>query len=140
MLQNFPVLYYLLASVLLYWLMLLFASLYHAKGWTWPGMLVAVGSRDKMPERSVTMARADRAAKNMTENLIIFSIVALTSVVTGAGGKQTLLGAQIFFFARLVYWPLYLSGVAYLRTLIWLVSLSGVALIAAAIFQIRLIG
>jgi uncharacterized MAPEG superfamily protein len=139
MLQNFPVLYYLLASVLLYWVMLLFASLYHAKGWTWPGMVLAIGSRDKMPDRSVPMARADRAAKNMGENLIIFTAVALTSVVAGAAGKQVLLGAQIFFFSRIIYWPLYLSGVAYLRTLVWSVSLIGVALIALATLQITII-
>ncbi len=134
MLQNFPVLYYLLASVLLYWLMLLFASLYHAKGWTWPGMVLAVGSRDKMPERTLMMARADRAAKNMAENLLIFAIVTLTAVIVGAPRETTLLGGQIFFTARLIYWPLYLSGVKYVRTLIWAVALGGVAIIASAFF------
>ncbi len=134
MLQNFPVLDYLLASVLLYWLMLLFASLYHAKGWTWPGMVLAVGSRDKMPERTLMMARADRAAKNMAENLLIFAIVTLTAVIVGAPRETTLLGGQIFFTARLIYWPLYLSGVKYVRTLIWAVALGGVAIIASAFF------
>lgn len=132
MLQQNPILYYLLASVLLYWVMLLFASLYHAKGWTLPGMGLAVGSRDKMPERTVVMARADRAAKNMSENLIIFTAVALTAVVSGAPKAQTLLGAQIFFFARVIYWPLYLTGVPWLRTAVWAVSLTGVLIIAIA--------
>jgi|JI10StandDraft_1071094.scaffolds.fasta_scaffold145115_3 uncharacterized MAPEG superfamily protein len=140
MLQQNPILYYLLASVLLYWVMLLFASLYHAKGWTLPGMGLAVGSRDKMPERTVVMARADRAAKNMNENLVIFTAVALTAVVTGTAGRQVLLGAQIFLISRIIYWPFYLSGIAYLRTLIWSISLVGIAMIAAAILQIRLIG
>lgn len=134
MLQNFPVLYYLLASVLLYWLMLLFASLYHAKGWTWPGMLLAVGSRDKMPERTLMMARADRAAKNMAENLLIFAIVALAAVIIGAPREKTLLGAQIFLGARIVYWPLYLAGVKYLRTLVWAIGLGGIAIIASTFF------
>ncbi len=140
MLQNFPVLYFLLASVLLYWVMLLFASLYHVKGWTWPGMLLAFGSRDKLPDRTLTMARADRAAKNMGENLIIFTAVALTAVVAGAAREQTTLGAQIFFYSRVIYWPLYLSGVAYFRTLIWAISLAGIALIALASLQIKIVG
>ena len=39
------------------------------------------------------------------------------------------LGATIFFWARLVYWPVYLAGIVYLRTLIWFVSLFGLFLI-----------
>ena len=120
--------------MLLYWVMLLFASLYHAKGWTWPGMVIAVGSRDKMPERTLMMARADRAAKNMAENLLIFAIVTLTAVIVGAPRETTLLGGQIFFAARLIYWPLYLSGIKYVRTLVWAVALGGVAIIAAGFF------
>ena len=84
MLHNFPVLYYLLASTLLYWLMLMYASLAHARGWTMPGMLLALGNRDKMPDRSAAVARADRAAKNMGENLLIFAVVALAAVSIGA--------------------------------------------------------
>jgi uncharacterized MAPEG superfamily protein len=134
MLHNFPVLSYLLASVLLYWVMLLFASLYHAKGWTWPGMMLAVGNRDKMPERTLMMARADRAAKNMAENLLIFAIVTLTAVIVGAPRDTTLLGGQIFFAARVIYWPLYLSGVKYARTLIWAIGLGGISIIASTLF------
>jgi uncharacterized MAPEG superfamily protein len=42
---------------------------------------------------------------------------------------QAALGATIFFWARLVYWPVYLAGIVYLRTLIWFVSLFGLFLI-----------
>ena len=93
-----------------------------------------------MPERTHLMARADRAAKNMTENLLIFAVVAVIAVIAGAPREQTLLGGKIFFFARLLYWPLYLAGVAWLRTMTWAVALIGVALIAAGIFQIKIIG
>lgn len=134
MLQNFPILSYLLASTLLYWLMLMYASLAHARGWTMPGMILALGNRDKMPERSAAIARADRAAKNMGENLLIFAIVALAAVSIGAPRDKVLLGGQIFFFARLLYWPVYLVGIPYLRTLIWAAALGGVALIIAAFF------
>lgn len=134
MLQNFPILYYLLASTLLYWLMLMYASLAHARGWTVPGMILALGNRDKMPERSVAIARADRAAKNMSENLLIFAIVALAAVLIGAPRDKVLLGGQIFFFARLLYWPVYLVGIPYLRTLVWAVALGGVAVITMSFF------
>lgn len=135
MLQNFPVIYYLLSSTLLYWLMLMYASLAHARGWTMPGMLLALGNRDKMPDRSAAVARADRAAKNMGENLLIFAVVALAAVAIGAPRDKVLLGGQIFFFARLAYWPVYLIGIPYLRTLIWAIALGGVAIIAASFFN-----
>ena len=134
MLQNFPVIYYLLASTLLYWLMLMYASLAHARGWTIPGMLLALGNRDKMPDRTAALGRADRAAKNMGENLLIFAIVALAAVSIGAPREKVLLGGQIFFFARLLYWPVYLVGIPYLRTLVWAVALGGVAVITMAFF------
>ena len=38
-------------------------------------------------------------------------------------------GATVFFWARLVYWPVYVAGIIYLRTLIWFVSLFGLFLI-----------
>lgn len=134
MLQNFPVVYYLLASALLYWLMLLFASMAHARGWTIPGFLLALSNRDKMPDRTVMVARADRAAKNMAENLLLFAIVALTAVSIGAPREKTVLGAQIFLAARIIYWPLYLSGVAYFRTLVWAIGLVGIGIIVLSFF------
>ena len=134
MLQNFPILYYVLASTLLYWLMLLFASLAHARGYTIAGFLLAVGNRDNMPNKTVFMARADRAAKNMAENLLIFAIVALASVSVGGKRDLAVLGAQIFLLARLIYWPVYLAGIRYLRTAIWGVALGGVALTAFSMF------
>lgn len=132
MLNNFPVIYYLLASTLLYWLMLMYASLAHARGWTMPGMLLALGNRDKMPDRSAAVARADRAAKNMGENLLVFAIVALAAVSIGAPRDKVLLGGQIFFFARVIYWPVYLIGIPYLRTAVWAVALSGIGIIVLA--------
>lgn len=129
MLQNFPILYYLLGSTLLYWLMLLFASLSHSRGYTTAGFLLALGNRDNMPERTAFMARADRAAKNMGENLLIFAIVALASVSVGGQRDLALLGAQIFLFARLAYWPIYLAGIKYVRTVVWGIALAGVGLV-----------
>jgi uncharacterized MAPEG superfamily protein len=68
----------------------------------------------------------------MVENLAMF--VALLAAVHFAGkaGEQATLGANIFFWSRLAFWPCYLAGIHYLRTAIWLVSLLGMVLIAAA--------
>jgi len=50
----------------------------------------------------------------------------------GGGGKtndMTLLGAQIFFWARLVYALVYIAGISWLRTGVWAVSVVGLAMI-----------
>lgn len=137
MLEKNPALLYLLYATLLYWFMLLFASLTHAKGWTVPGMKIAFGNRDNLPAEPAWVARAHRAARNMGENLLIFAIVVLVAAVAGAPKDTVLTGAQIFFFARLVYFPIYVGGVSYVRTLIWAVALGGVAIIAGATLSLR---
>jgi hypothetical protein len=43
--------------------------------------------------------------------------------------RATLLGAQIFFWARLAYAVAYIAGIPWLRTGVWFVSLIGLAII-----------
>src|SRR5262245_10267063 len=122
----------LVASALLTWLMLGTASLLRSKGWTTPGMRIAFGNRDDVPEPSPLAGRADRAAGNMLENLAIFTALIVAVQISGKTSAQTQLGANLFFWARLAYWPCYLAGIIYLRTAIWLVSIIGLAMLVAA--------
>ena len=48
--------------------------------------------------------------------------------MAGKGG-QAATGATVFFWARLVYWPVYMAGIIYLRTAVWFVSIIGIAMI-----------
>jgi uncharacterized MAPEG superfamily protein len=122
--------HYLLLSALLLWVMLLSASLIRARAWTPPGLRVAFGNRDDVPEPSPVAARADRAARNMLENLVLFVAVLAAAYFSGALSERTVLGAAIFFWARLAYFGIYLAGIKYLRTLTWAVALGGIGLIA----------
>lgn len=128
-------LHYLVLSALLCWVQLVSASLMKARGWTPAGMKVAFGNRDQVPEASPASARADRAAKNMLENLVLFTAVVAAARLAGAPAATITLGAQIFFFARVVYWFVYVAGITYLRTAIWTVSCAGMLLIGAAVFR-----
>ncbi|WP_162435886.1 MAPEG family protein [Pseudoxanthomonas koreensis] len=47
----------------------------------------------------------------------------------GRGGEASALGVQLYLWARLVYVPLYLSGVPYVRSLVWAVAMAGLALV-----------
>jgi len=61
----------------------------------------------------------------------LFAAVVLAAVAVGNTNSMTLLGAQLFFYARIAYAVCYLGGIKWLRTASWLVSIVGVALILA---------
>ena len=73
--------------------------------------------------------RALRAHHNMLENLVLFAALVLIAVVSGKTNSTSLLGAQIFVWARLAYALVYLAGIPWLRTLTWLVSIVGLVII-----------
>ena len=73
--------------------------------------------------------RAARAHHNMLENLVLFAALVLVAVAAGKTNSTTLLGAQIFVWARLAYALIYLAGIPFLRTAAWLVSIIGLVII-----------
>ena len=122
----------LVYSVLLAWLMLMVASLARVRGHTPAGMMLAFGNRHNLPEPSAAAARADRAAKNMLENLVLFATLVLAAHAVGVAIDRLALPARLFFYARVVYFPLYVAGIPYLRTAAWTVGVVAMAMIAAA--------
>ena len=125
-------LHYLALSAVLAWVMLISASLLRSRGWTPAGTKLAFGNRDDLPEPSALAGRADRAARNMLEGLLLFT--ALIAAVR-LGGKSAPAGAAaLFFWSRVLYFGVYLAGIPYLRTAVWIVSIVALARIAAAAF------
>ena len=123
----------LIWSAILAFLMLATASVLRARSWTPEGMQIAFGNRDNLPPPTRLAARADRAARNMLEGLVLFTAAVAAVAINGSPTAQSQWGAIIFFWSRLVYWPCYLAGIVYLRTAIWLVSVVGLALVASAV-------
>jgi uncharacterized MAPEG superfamily protein len=121
----------LVGSTILTFVMVMSASLMKAKAWTPSGLKVAFGNRDDVPEAPPVAGRADRAAKNMLEGMVFFIGALCAARFAGKGGEAAL-GATVFFYARLVYWFVYLAGVPYLRTGVWFTSIAGVALVLKA--------
>lgn len=93
------------------------------------GLPTLAGNREGMPEITGWAGRAARAHRNMLENLALFAALVLVAVAAGRTNGTTLLGAQIFFWARLVYALVYLAGIPWLRTGVWAVSVIGLLLI-----------
>ena len=95
---------------------------------------VLAGNRENVPALTGWALRAQRAHVNMLESLVVFAVFVLVADAAGRLNETTALGAQVFFWARIVYAVVYVIGVPWLRTLIWLVSVVGLLMILSQIF------
>ncbi len=90
-------------------------------------------SRDKPTAPSGVMAgRATRALANYVENLVPFAALDLALIVTQQSGG---IWPTVWILARIVYLPLYLLDVIYVRSVAW-----GVGLVAMLMMLARLAG
>ena len=121
-------------SAILAWLTLMTASYVRNRGWTHAGRRCALGNRDDVPEPTPLAGRADRAARNTLENLVLFTALLAAVHFAGKAGARSELGANLFFWGRLAYWPIYLAGIIYARTVAWAVSIVGLAMVASAMW------
>lgn len=77
--------------------------------------------------------RLERARDNFLETFALFAALVLAVIALGRQDAMSALGAQLYFWARLVYVPLYAAGIPYLRSLVWAVSLAGIVLVLLAL-------
>ena len=92
--------------------------------------------RDAQPAaKGLACGRATRALSNYVENYGPFIAMDLALIATQRAGGIGALGATIWIFARIVYLPIYMTGVIYVRTAVWAISIIGLLMMLA-----RLIG
>ena len=93
------------------------------------GLPMLAGNREGFAPCTGWAGRAQRAHRNMLESLVLFASLVLVAVIAGKTNSTTLLGAQIFLWARLAYAVIYVAGIPWLRTAVWFVSVIGLVLI-----------
>lgn len=99
------------------------------------GLKWNASARDGDPPPLTGVAgRADRALRNFLETFPFFAAAAVAVTATGSGDTGTALGAQLWFWARVLYVPLYLAGIPYVRSLVWGVALVGMLLVVLGLF------
>jgi len=87
-------------------------------------------ARDGTPPPLVGVAgRLDRAFRNFLETFPFFAAAVLAVVWAQRLDGHTALGAQLYFWARVVYIPLYAAGIPYVRSLVWAIAMIGVVLV-----------
>lgn len=88
------------------------------------------GPRDEDRPVGGVAGRAERALRNFLETFPAFAVLAIVKTLMDKGGDPwSGAGAAIYFWARVAYLPLYLAGIAYVRSLVFLVSCAGLIMI-----------
>lgn len=92
------------------------------------GIDFANSARDREAPPNLWNARAEKALRNLIETYGVFVALAVATELSGRSDGFTQWGAQLYFWARWAYLPLYLAGVQYVRSLVWSVAATGLAL------------
>jgi uncharacterized MAPEG superfamily protein len=99
------------------------------------GLGFAASPRDKIVDPMVGLpGRLDRARANLMETFAFFAAAVLAGYLLQRHTATTALGAQLYFWARLVYVPVYALGIPYVRTLIWTASVVGIVMLVVPLF------
>ena len=87
------------------------------------GLVPLANNRDDVGPPVGFHARMLRVVDNHREGLTMFAPVILIAAVANLNNSYTALGAQLFFWSRLVHAALYITGVPMVRPLAWAVGM-----------------
>lgn len=99
------------------------------------GLKWNASARDSTPPvRNPVTGRMDRAFRNFLETFPLFAAAVLSLAALDRFDAATAVGAQLYFWGRVAYLPLYGFGVPYIRSLAWAVSLAGLLVVWWGVF------
>ncbi|WP_187430279.1 hypothetical protein ROLI_007760 [Roseobacter fucihabitans] len=87
------------------------------------GLGYLLGSRDESRSISGITARLERALNNSITAMVLFAPAVLLLVVSENTSNQSILAAQAFLIARIIYVPAYAFGVVGVRSLAWTIGI-----------------
>jgi len=97
------------------------------------GLRYNMGPRDEQKPLTGIGARVQRAFANYMQTFPFFAAAVLVAHAAGRHNGLTITGAQLYFWARLIYVPLYAAGIPVVRTLAFLVSMAGIVMLLMAL-------
>ncbi len=97
------------------------------------GLAYSMGPRDEQKQLVGVPARVQRAFANYMQTFPFFAAAVLMAHVAGRHSWLTVYGAQLYFWARLVYVPLYAAGIPVVRTLAFVAASAGIVMILIAL-------
>jgi uncharacterized MAPEG superfamily protein len=93
-------------------------------------------NRDNVGPATGFHARMLRVVDNHREGITMFAPLVLIAAAINLHNSWTVLGAQLFFYSRLVHAILYVTGIPLVRPLFWAVGLTGTVIILLTILGI----
>lgn len=94
------------------------------------GMPYSLGPRDVSgPAVALLTGRLRRAFQNFRETFVYFAVAVLIVVALNKTSATTALGSEVYFWARLIYVPVYAAGIAFARTIVWTASVIGIVMV-----------
>jgi uncharacterized MAPEG superfamily protein len=103
------------------------ASLQRGYRWT-------ASARDaEMPALRGVAGRLSRASANYLETFPYFGLLALAVYAAGASSATSACGVWLYLLGRVLYLPLYASGVFLVRSIAWNVATLGIGLLGWAL-------
>ncbi len=79
-------------------------------------------------------ARLERAYRNYLETFPIFAALVLIANGIGRHTATTAWGAQLYFYGRVLYVPLYAAGIPVMRSLAFTAAMAGIVVILLGIW------
>lgn len=108
----------------LYGLLVILTLILQATGaLTQLGMGYLLGSRDESRTVTGIAGRLDRALTNSITAMVLFAPAIILIVITDSTSNQSLLAAQAFLIARIIYLPAYAFRITGIRSLAWTVGI-----------------
>jgi uncharacterized MAPEG superfamily protein len=93
------------------------------------GIAEANTTRDNEPAPDLMAGRGNRALRNFLETYGIFAALAAGVTLANTSDWMTQWGCHLYFWARVVYLPLYIFGISPARSYVWTLSLVGLILL-----------
>jgi uncharacterized MAPEG superfamily protein len=100
------------------------------------GAAPMAGSRDDVGPATGFHARMLRVVDNHREGITMFAPLVLIAAAANIHNSWTVLGAQLFFYSRVLHAILYVAGVPMIRPLVWTVGLVGTVMVLLAVLGI----
>lgn len=100
------------------------------------GLPAMAGNRDDLPPPTTFQARTKRLVDNHREGLTLFAPLILVAAVAHISNSWTVLGAQLFFYSRVIHAILYVMGVPWVRALAWGVGMVGTIMVLVTVLRV----
>ena len=102
------------------------------------GLPYNLSSRDVPPAAPIgkTAGRLVRAFANFRETFGFFAVAVLLVAILNRADHTSMIGAQLYFWSRLAFVPIYALGIIVVRTIVWAISIVGLVMVLLAAFGV----